>query len=171
MPLAKNRKTGWVTADDPNPSGATLRRGAIIQTGWPGAAPDVLPPVEETTKKLAQENSAVARRLQQAAANRSRTQRTKLRPKFYRIYGVEQPLLVDRGGARSWYSPTCQLANCRQKYFDTEDAFVAHVLEVHGSPEKDADWYAVQHAATEPPAESDEDQEELTTEEEGDAPE
>lgn len=124
MSLSKDGMTGHPTEKDPNPG----ERRDVIRgfNRWPNAKN-----TEGGTRTVSDE-----RRQQISQRNRERA-RVKARIKMLlTVYEVPRPALVP-GEKKELFSRYCKEHDCSTVKFTDIEAFATHVVEEHGSPDKD----------------------------------
>lgn len=124
MSLSKDGMTGHPTKQDPDPA---ERTAAIVGFNrWPNGKN-----TEGETRTISDE-----RRQQTAERNRTRAQARARIKMLLTVYDVPRPALVP-GDKKEFYSRYCKEQHCATAKFRDMEAFATHVVEEHGSPDKD----------------------------------
>ncbi len=124
MSLSKDGMTGHPTKQDPKPG----ERMAVIRgfNRWPGGKN-----TEDEPRTISDE-----RRQQIAERKRTRASARARIKMLLTVYDVPRPALVP-GDKKELFSRYCKEQGCRTAKFPDMEAFAAHVVEEHGSPDKD----------------------------------
>lgn len=124
MSLSKDGMTGHPTTQDPNPG---VRRDVIKGFNrWPNGKN-----TEGGRRTISDERrQQISERVKQRAQAKARMKM------LLTLYDVPRPALVP-GEKKELFSRYCKEEGCSMVKFPDMEAFATHVVEEHGSPEKD----------------------------------